>query len=847
MAIKLGTTGNDTITGTRGWDTLYGLSGNDSLSGGTGNDILSGSNGSDTLIGGGGADRLNGGTGNDVFKYTLFNDADGDRIVDFAAGDKIDFSTIAGRKFIGNAQFNGVAGEFRYFYSYSGSSYSGTVYTTTLTIDADGDAQTDQTVVIAGKWGLIETTANSGVLNAATNRTLTGTSAANTLLGGAGHDTLSGRDGNDVLTGGEGDDKLLGGNDNDTLVGGMGTDTYTGGAGSDTFRFNSEAEIRGDTITDFAAGDLISVNIQGLRFIGEGSFSGAAGEYRFENQRISFDFDGDQLMDNYVMVSGFLGQLQLSGLYSLVVAPDRTLTGTTGNDTRTGGNGNDRLSGLAGNDTLTGGGGRDTLSGGDGNDVITGGLGYDVLTGGAGNDVLTGGLGYDVLTGGAGNDTFKFNSLAEIGKREGSQYDKITDFSVGDRVNLSAITGLRFVGVGNDFTGQANEVRVIGRTYITSGYSTTLEIDTDGDEIADYVLALEGENQVIEETSAGSRIFQKAANLTLTGTTGNNTLSGRNGNDTLNGLAGNDTLSGGYGADTLNGGDGADVLTGGLGYDVLTGGAGNDTFKFNSLAEIGKGGYDSSLQGYQYDKITDFSVGDRINLSAITGLRFVGVGNDFTGQANEVRVIGSSYIGSSGYATTLEIDTDGDEIADHVVALVGADQVIEETSAGSRIFQKAANLTLSGTTGNNTLSGRNGNDTINGLAGNDTLSGGYGADTLNGGDGADVLTGGLGYDQLVGGAGNDTFKFNSRAEIGEREGSQYDKITDFSVGDRVNLSAITGLRFVGVGNDFTVRPTKFGLSAVAISDLPAMPLRWKSTPMATKLPTMSWLWWAPIR
>jgi Ca2+-binding RTX toxin-like protein len=28
MAIKLGTTGNDTVTGTAGWDTLYGLAGN---------------------------------------------------------------------------------------------------------------------------------------------------------------------------------------------------------------------------------------------------------------------------------------------------------------------------------------------------------------------------------------------------------------------------------------------------------------------------------------------------------------------------------------------------------------------------------------------------------------------------------------------------------------------------------------------------------------------------------------------------------------------------------------------------------------------------------------------------
>jgi Ca2+-binding RTX toxin-like protein len=55
-------------------------------------------------------------------------------------------------------------------------------------------------------------------------------------------------------------------------------------------------------------------------------------------------------------------------------------------------------------------------------------------------------------------------------------------------------------------------------------------------------------------SSAGSRIFRKAADQTRDGTGTSNTLNGGNGNDTLNGLAGNDTLNGGYGNDTLNGG-----------------------------------------------------------------------------------------------------------------------------------------------------------------------------------------------------------------------------------------------------------------------------------------------------
>jgi Ca2+-binding RTX toxin-like protein len=264
MAIKLGTTGNDTLTGTSGADTLYGLEGNDTLYGGAGNDILLGREGDDVLVGGGGADSLNGGMGNDTFKYVAFKDAGGDRLVDFAAGDRIDFSAIAGRTFIGNAQFNGVAGEIRY---YGDSAY------TYVQIDADGDASADYKITVTGRFNFAQTAAGSGILIAAANKTLSGTANADVLVGGMGNDALWGLDGNDTLNGGTGHDKLFGGNGADTLTGGLGTDIYTGGAGNDLFRFASPDEINGDTLADFA-GDRIAIAIAGLRYIGDRSFTG---------------------------------------------------------------------------------------------------------------------------------------------------------------------------------------------------------------------------------------------------------------------------------------------------------------------------------------------------------------------------------------------------------------------------------------------------------------------------------------------------------------------------------------------------------------------------------------------
>ncbi|MDP2902536.1 MAG: calcium-binding protein [Methylovulum sp.] len=769
MAIKLGTTGNDTVTGTAGWDMLYGLAGNDTLSGGGGPDILSGGEGKDILEGGAGADSLHGGNGADVFLYANFNHASGDKIVDFSAGDTINFSAIAGAKFIGNAQFTGVAGEIRYgsgYGSYSGY-YNNNAF---IAIDTDGDAVANVSLQFVGQINFEETAAGSQILSAAIDQILNGTNAGEKLTGGAGNDTLSGLSGNDTLIGGDSHDVLFGGDGNDILDGGLGADTLAGGGGADTFRFTKPDDFSlngGDSINDFGGGDQIAVAFQGASYIGDAPFSGVPGQYRVSGDNVAFDFDGDKTSDSMITLDN-LGSSRIGleesvpGSNSLTIAPNKTLTGTAANNTLTGGNGYDMLIGDTGNDKLAGGAFGDTLEGGDGADTLVGGSGADTLTGGAGNDI------------------FKFNALAELGDNSylpsgGYVRDTVTDLAVGDQINLSAIAELKFVGVGNSFSGVANQVRVY------DDYNATLlQIDTNGDKNADYSLVLP-DSLTVEETAAGSLVFQVAENKVLNGTAANNTLIGGNGNDTLNGDAGNDVLVGGYGADTL------------------TGGLGNDTFKYKSLVEVGNGAYLPS-GGYNRDTVTDLAVGDNINLSAIAGLVFVGVGNDFSGEANQVRVY------DDYNATLLQIDTNGDKNADYSLALPD-NLTVEETATGSQVFQVAENKLLNGTTANNTLTGGNGNDMLDGNAGKDVLVGGYGADTLVGGDGADTLDGGLGLDTLTGGLDNDTFKYNSLAEIGNgtyiNGAYNRDTVTDLAVGDNINLSAIAGLAFVGVGNDFS--------------------------------------------
>ncbi|CAM5192788.1 hypothetical protein CDEN61S_02571 [Castellaniella denitrificans] len=96
-----------------------------------------------------------------------------------------------------------------------------------------------------------------------------------------------------------------------------------------------------------------------------------------------------------------------------------------------------------GDDTLSGGKGDDILFGQGGNDHLYGGQGEDVLYGGAGNDHLYGGAGSDTLIGGAGNDTFVWqlhDQWENGGANSGNApipVDHVVDFSGGDKLDLS--------------------------------------------------------------------------------------------------------------------------------------------------------------------------------------------------------------------------------------------------------------------------------------------------------------------------------------------------------------------------------------------------------------------------
>ncbi|MEU3460400.1 hypothetical protein ABZ721_10635 [Streptomyces sp. NPDC006733] len=98
---------------------------------------------------------------------------------------------------------------------------------------------------------------------------------------------------------------------------------------------------------------------------------------------------------------------------NLQFLPTCTITGTAGNDTINGTNGDDATCGLGGDDTINGGNGNDTISGGPGADTIDGQNGSDTLYGDLGdvdldgqngNDTLYDHTGTDTMSGSLGND-----------------------------------------------------------------------------------------------------------------------------------------------------------------------------------------------------------------------------------------------------------------------------------------------------------------------------------------------------------------------------------------------------------------------------------------------------------
>lgn len=123
---------------------LFGSNSQDIIYGGDVNNVVRGRGGADVLDGGGGQDVLYGGGGRDRFVFATADQADGDRIMDIVANERIDLSAIdANEVRDGNqifrlaAAFTGRAGQLVVAFDGTNSTIAG---------DTDGDGLADFTI-----------------------------------------------------------------------------------------------------------------------------------------------------------------------------------------------------------------------------------------------------------------------------------------------------------------------------------------------------------------------------------------------------------------------------------------------------------------------------------------------------------------------------------------------------------------------------------------------------------------------------------------------------------------------------------------------------------------------------
>jgi len=245
------------------------------------------------------------------------------------------------------------------------------------------------------------------------------------------------------------------------IYGGLGADDLTGGAKNDVFLFGEAGQwgaadkvvgglgtdqlaLRGDYTIAFGAGQL--TGIESIALV-------SAHDTRFG--ALGADYDYNLTMNNGNVASG--QQMTVDG------AP------------------------LRADETLTFDGSAEL----DGSFRVFGGAANDVIHGSQGADILSGGLGADMLYGNAGNDVFLYRSAAES---TSASRDRIFDFTLGDKVDLSKIDAIAgtpgddsftFIGA-NGFSGVAGQLRyenTTGNTWVVQG-------DTNGDGIADIELVV---------------------------------------------------------------------------------------------------------------------------------------------------------------------------------------------------------------------------------------------------------------------------------------------------------------------------------------------------------------------
>ncbi|SMX38034.1 Hint domain-containing protein [Octadecabacter ascidiaceicola] len=356
---------DDLIEAGAGDDTVMAGLGDDTVYGEAGNDLIIGQDGTDTIYGGSGDDIINGGVDAD----TIFGGDGDDRFVQEAN--------------FGNDVIEGGEGGTDNDEIWSTQNVDITV---TTSGDEAGTISDGTSTATFTEIEAIQTEGGNDTIN------LSGGSAGMTVDSGAGDDTITGGVGNDVIDTGTGDDLVHTNNGDNTITLGTGDDEIILGNGDETAYGGTGQDI-------FHVDDTSGTNtVVG----GEGN-----------------DGFGDILNSNdptpvNVTTSGDEAGTMTTGTTTVTFSEIEVIQTDSGNDTVDISNDSFGMTVFAydGDDTITGGSGDDLILAGDGDDELTGGEGDDTFYAGAGDDDITFSEG-DTADGGSGDDLFVLEDLGE--------------------------------------------------------------------------------------------------------------------------------------------------------------------------------------------------------------------------------------------------------------------------------------------------------------------------------------------------------------------------------------------------------------------------------------------------
>ena len=460
----------------------------------------------------------------------------------------------------------------------------------------------------------------------------------------------------------------------------------------------------------------------------------------------------------------------VSSSYNAVVT-----RGTSGNDFIIGRAGNDVIYALEGNDVVHSGAGDDIVFGGHGNDRLQGDAGADVIYGEEGDDTIVATLndGDDDYDGGEGSDTLDITTSAASttidlvkGTAEGVEigYDKFRNIenvktgSGDDKIIVDASVNRIETGGGNDTISTSAQL-------FTGGENAR----SDGD---DYFDGGEGNNTLDFQSTTTSNVVDMRAQTA-------------NGSET-----GNDQFRN---IQNITGGSKADIIIVDDAVNTIRGMGGDDVFKTSSAAA-----YDPDL-GHISDGDDDFDGGegsDTFDVASTSTSNLIDLQLEEASGAE----IGTDSIKRFENAT-------GGSSDDVFIANAQANTVLggagKDTIKSSKRDDKddkdkkddgddhfdgqddRDTLDLSSTSTSNTVNLRTGIATGEEI-GRDRIEK---IENVIGGRGNDVLIANRDQNEFVGGGGDDTFVFQ-RVEDSSGSRGEWDRVRDFTTGDKIDLSGI---------------------------------------------------------